>query len=109
MDTRNLTIIISIVWLLLILTSFYWNYTNLRNEQNTIVLFNARSFANMVLLSREWNARHTLYVKVTDRTKPNKYLIDPKRDLRVGDITLTMMNPAYMTRQISEISNERDV
>lgn len=37
--------------------------------------------------------------------QPNKYLHGPMRDLVVDDeITLTKINPAYMTRQIAEIA-----
>ena len=42
---------------------------------------------------------------VTEKTRPNPYLKTPLRDLKINkDLTLTMINPAFMTRQISEIA-----
>lgn len=109
MKFKNLTLIICIVWLALISGSFYWNYANLKKESVNTALFTARSFFNMVLMSREWNARHTVYIIATDDSKPNKYLKMDNRDIVLDDGTvLTMMNPAYMTREISEISYEKE-
>jgi PAS domain S-box-containing protein len=55
---------------------------------------------------RLWNAGHGgVYVPVTDESPPNPYLSDlPHRDLTTTDgKRLTLINPAYMTRQIYEL------
>lgn len=45
-----------------------------------------------------------VYVPVDEKTKPNPYLDVPRRDIKVSPkLTLTMINPAYMTRQLSEL------
>ena len=64
----------------------------------------------LVELTRDWNAQHGgVYVPVSDLGKPNPYLEHPKRDLVTTDGTrLTMINPAYMTRQIAEIAEKAD-
>src|SRR5690606_32761904 len=56
--------------------------------------------------TREWNARHGgVYVVVDDDTQPNPYLQHPARDLETVDgKLLTMVNPAYMTRQIADLA-----
>ena len=64
----------------------------------------------LIETSREWNARHGgVYVAVTDGVQPNPYLRHPARDLEVADgRRLTMINPAYMTRQIAELAAAGD-
>ena len=61
-------------------------------------------------LTRNWNARHGgVYVPVTDVTQPNPYLEHDQRDLLTRDgVQLTMINPAYMTRQIAGIARRAD-
>src|SRR5450631_391730 len=62
------------------------------------------------LLYRRWASLHGgVYVPVTDRTPSNPYL----KDIAEQDITtpsgrrLTLMNPAYMNRQVFELGKER--
>ncbi len=64
----------------------------------------------LVALAREWNAGHGgVYVPVTPTTQPNPYLEHPRRDLRTDDgRALTMVNPAYMTRQIAELAQQAE-
>lgn len=75
---------------------------------------NARSVARergaalfgLIELARDWNALHGgVYVPVTEYTPPNPYLKIPRRDVTTTDgLALTMVNPAYMTRQIAEVA-----
>ena len=60
----------------------------------------------LVELARDWNASHGgVYVPVTPATQPNPYLEHPNRDITTVDgRQLTMVNPAYMTRQIAEMA-----
>ncbi len=94
--------------MILITTSFVWNYTNAEKDRETIAFETARSFFNLIVITRDWNSRHGgVYVPVTDKTLPNPYLDDPMRDVQVDDaLRLTKVNPAFMTRQISEIAEE---
>ena len=64
----------------------------------------------LVAFAREWNAGHGgVYVPVTPTTQPNPYLEHPRRDLRSDDgRALTMVNPAYMTRQIAELAQQAE-
>ncbi len=95
-------------WLLLITASFLWCYTSAKNEQKNIAFQTARSFFEHIVITRLWNARHGgVYAPITKKTLPNPYLDVPMRDIPVNDnLTLTMINPAFMTRQISEIAKE---
>ena len=60
--------------------------------------------------TREWNARHGgVYVPVDAATRPNPYLHHPKRDITDQEgRALTMVNPAFMTRQIAEIAEKAE-
>ncbi|MEJ1408924.1 MAG: DUF3365 domain-containing protein, partial [Candidatus Sedimenticola sp. (ex Thyasira tokunagai)] len=70
-----------------------------------------RNLFQIVELTRLWNAQHGgVYVPVTDATQPNPYLEVPDRDLVAADgMKLTLINPAYMTRQISELARDLGV
>jgi diguanylate cyclase (GGDEF)-like protein len=75
-------------------------------EENTfhIALVQARAFFQQVVDVRSWNASHGgVYVPATAETPPNPYLDVPERDLETSTgRKLTLVNPAYMTRQIAE-------
>lgn len=66
----------------------------------------ARDMFRMVLLTRLWNAEHGgVYVPVDEKAPPNPWLKHPRRDVETRDgQRLTLINPAYMTRLISEIA-----
>jgi CheY-like chemotaxis protein len=62
------------------------------------------------LLFRRWGASHGgVYVPITPQTPPNPYLERvPERDLTTpAGRSLTLVNPAYMVRQIFELQQEQ--
>jgi signal transduction histidine kinase len=84
-----------------------WQHLNALHQQGVqIASEGARNLFNMVLLTRAWNAGHGgVYVPVSDKAQPNPWLKHPRRDLTSTDgLRLTMINPAYMTRQIAELA-----
>ncbi len=109
-QTLNRIILLCIlVWMCLVGSSCYWNYSKMKNHQLETVLHTARGFFDQILISRKWISDHGgVYVPVTDNTQPNPHLQDPLRDLPIDkDFHLTKINPAYMVRQISEISSQK--
>lgn len=64
----------------------------------------------LIELTRDWNTRHGgLYAPVTESTQPNPYLKHPRRDITDNHgRALTMINPAFMTRQIAEIAAQAE-
>lgn len=64
----------------------------------------------LVELARDWNASHKgVYVPITEATQPNPYLDHPDRDLTASNGTkLTLVNPAFMTRQIGELAERTE-
>lgn len=74
-----------------------------------IALSQARALFSQVVDVRDWNARHGgVYVPVTAETPPNPWLEVPDRDeTTLSGRQLTLMNPAYMTRQLAELTGLR--
>lgn len=66
----------------------------------------ARAFFGQVMVARAWNAYHGgVYAEISDDTRPNPYLDDPERDITSSEgRRYTKINPAYMTREMSEIA-----
>ena len=99
--------IVICLWLLIVGAAFGKNYSNETRAHNDLAFQTARAFFDQIVFSRAWNAGHGgVYVQVSEDTQPNPYLDDPLRDLATMEgVKLTKINPAYMTRQIAEISS----
>lgn len=98
---------LSLGWIAIVLSSFGWGYYESRQNEEQNILNVSRVFFEQIVLTREWNALHGgVYVYADDTTPPNPYLLkDPKRDIRLENgKVLTKINPAYMTRQLSELA-----
>ncbi len=103
-------VIVCIIWTAVASVSFFWNYRNALNEQQKLATQTARSCLQQIVLFRVWNAASGgVYVPVSRYNQPNPYLNIPMRDIKVSNtLTLTNINPAYMTRQLSELAAKRD-
>jgi len=103
---RNIFILIGVFWTIIILSFLTWNIKSEKKQTTQITLSQARSFFKQIVTSRFWNSLHGgVYVPVTETTQPNPYLDVANREVITQDgVLLTLINPAYMTRQISEIS-----
>jgi len=63
------------------------------------------------IIYRRWNTMHGgVYVPVTKETQPSPYLSHfPERDITIpSGKRLTLINPAYMIRQVYELEKKRD-
>lgn len=83
-------------------------YQSYQHEMNTAFTAVKDSFKKD-LVYRKWATMHGgVYVPITEQTPPNPYL----SHIRDRDITtpsgrqLTLINPAYMTRQVHELGKE---
>lgn len=91
-------------WAALIGGSLLLSLLELRQEVERVAYERSRVLFNVVETTRLWNASHgRVYAPVTEKTPPNPYLESPDRDVEIGGVAFTMVNPAYMTRQISEL------
>jgi signal transduction histidine kinase len=106
---RKLHLIWSIfLWTIIIAASFVWNYSILKSNNQDVVLNKSQAFFEQMLTTRAWGSEHGgVYAPITETTLPNPYLIDSLRDVvTLEGLQLTKINPAYMTRQISEINEK---
>lgn len=81
------------------------NITNYNDTNLEAIKLFSRTTLQQNLMYRKWNAGHGgVYVPITDTTNPNPYLSAiPNRDIETTDgRKLTLINPAYMTRQVAE-------
>ncbi|MGE4319016.1 MAG: DUF3365 domain-containing protein [Deferribacterales bacterium] len=72
----------------------------------TTTLNKARDIADVTLAFRRWNSSAGEVFASRDHIQPNPYLDPDHRDLKVDGKELTRINPAYMTRLVSEILSE---
>ena len=98
---------LSCVVLFGILLALEWRWID--SSLHAIARERGAALFSLIETSRAWNAGHGgVYVAVTDEVQPNPYLRHPARDLETVDgRRLTMINPAYMTRQIADFLMER--
>ena len=107
---RNYFWVLLALWTLFVGSVLAWSLYREKIETEEIAHIQARSNLNKDLIYRRWAANHgSLYVPVTEQTSPNPYLANVKeRDITTpSGKTLTLMNPAYMTRQVYEIGAEQ--
>jgi diguanylate cyclase (GGDEF)-like protein/PAS domain S-box-containing protein len=103
--TRHMEFFIGVV-ALAIATSFFLSWQAADARMQSVARERGAALFRLVQITRSWNAAHGgVYVPVSADTQPNPYLEHPRRDVVTQDgVALTMVNPAFMTRQISEIA-----
>ncbi len=97
------------VWTLVAAASLWWNLAQHRNEDLSIARHIALTNYERDALYRRWAAAHGgVYVPVTPDTPPNPYLARlPERDIITpSGRHLTLVNPAYMTRQVYALAKK---
>jgi len=109
MHWKYFWLIPAIFWTLVLGASFRWNWQQLDKQAFDMAAGQGRDIFRMIEAMRLWNAQHGgLYVVQSDRTPPNPYLDVPDRDpVTLSGKHLTMVNPAYMTRQMAATIEEQ--
>jgi len=101
--------ILAVVWTLIITASLVWNVIQVRQNTLEAARIQSRAAFEKDVIYRRWNAeRGGVYAKVTEETQPNPNLKVSERDVitPLGK-PLTLINPAYMTRQVHELAEEK--
>ncbi|MCI5211280.1 MAG: DUF3365 domain-containing protein, partial [Candidatus Electrothrix sp. ATG2] len=94
-------------WTLLLAFLLCWNIRHMEKTTRALAENNARMFWQKDMQYRAWNVAHGgVYVPVTDKTPPNPYLDMEQRDVMIGGQEYTLMNPAYMFRQVTEMGKK---
>ncbi len=98
------------IWIVLISFSYIRNTYTFKENILMLALNEARTNFNKDVLYRKWSAQEGgVYVKTSERIRPNPYLKVPNRDIKTenGD-ELTLVNPAYMTRLVHELEEKEN-
>ena len=99
-------------WTLLIAVSLVWTFQAEQKVFERIAKAEARAAIERDALYRRWGSSHGgVYVPATPHTPPNPYLSHvPGRDISTpSGKQLTLVNPAYMTRQVNELAAEGSI
>lgn len=99
---KKFLLILFFIWSLLVIVFFLITVYHNHNDAVEMAIEKAKTSVDKDLAYRTWVSSHGgVYVPVTKRTPPNKYLSHIKnRDFRVNDINYTLMNPAYTLSQM---------
>ena len=106
----KIAVVLALLWTVTLGGLFYWSAAKEIKQCSDLAFTQTSAFFHEFLMTRFWNAMHRgVYVPVTEDTQPNPFLEDdPYRDLiTTSGMTLTKLNPAYMTRQISKVAKEK--
>ncbi len=97
---------LTLIWSAIVTASLLWNVYQSRQGILDVARIQARNSFIKDVIYRRWNAGHGgVYVPATDKTPSNPYLEVTERDITThSGVVLTLMNPAYMTRQVHELS-----
>jgi hypothetical protein len=103
--TRVYLGIISLFLVGMVLTSLSVTMRKASSQYEELGSAIGRSFFQEIAAAHSWNARHGgVYVPETETFRPNPRLDVPNRDVTTtGGLKLTLVNPAYMTRLISDL------
>ena len=109
LQLKRYAVAIVLAWTLVISASLIWNIHFENKEALESVRIQAQSAYAKDIVYRSWNAVHGgVYVPMTEETQPNPYLSDiPERDIITpSGKMLTLINPAYMMRQVHELEKK---
>ena len=112
-DQKNLTrffIVLALCWTLFIAGLSFWEDRQTHAIALELARTDALSSFNKDLVFRRWATRHGgVYVPISVATPVNPYLAHvPERDIKTpSGKKLTLMNPAYMARQVHELAKEQ--
>jgi hypothetical protein len=100
---------IMVVWTLFIALSMTWHFRSEESATLETARIQARTVYNKDVLYRLWNTNlGGVYAEVTPSNPPNPYLEIFERDIVTpSHRKLTLINPAYMTRQVHELEMEK--
>ena len=104
--TNHIFILSSILWTTLVIGLFLLSHNE--HYDNAILMAKSATIDSFQkdLVYRKWAALHGgVYVPTSDHAHPNPYLANiPDRDVETtSGKKLTLINPAYMTRQVHEL------
>lgn len=104
--------VLVVCWTLVIVVSWYWSFQAEQKVFHKVALAEARAVIERDAMFRRWSSTHGgVYVPATPQSPPSPYLSHiPERDiLTPSGKQLTLINPAYMIRQMNELVHEGSI
>jgi len=107
-NLKRYLLILVLIWTAGIFASLGGNLYQLRQSILVVARTSAEISYNKDLIYRRWVSKQGgVYVPVSEMTPANPYLKVPNRDITTPQgLSLTLVNPAYMTRQVNEMAME---
>lgn len=109
LEPKKYILIVVLLWVVGVGASLTWNLFQVKQSAEHEYLKTAKAFVQQILITRAWNASHAgIYLRVSETLQPNPFLEVSERDVetRTG-MKLTLVNPAFMTRMISEFAQKQ--
>lgn len=96
--------LILLIWTSLVLGSLAYNLYGIKTHTIEMAKAAASERINQDMRIRQWASDHGgVYVPPSQLNPPNPYLIHPQRDVvTTSGLSLTLMNPAYVLRNINQ-------
>ena len=110
LTTNRLVLAAAVIWIAFLASSLAWNWHQAENTTRTLAEKEAMAYFEKDVAYRHWSAINGgVYVEPSETTPPNPYLEHmPDRDVTTkGGKELTLVNPAYMTRQVHELGEKQ--
>ena len=106
---RTFRWILLVIWTVVIAVSLVWNIYQIDSNIKESAKIQARSSFQRDVTYRKWNAAHGgVYATISENSGPNPYLKVEERDITTpSGKKLTLINPAFMTRQVFELAEEK--
>ena len=112
LQTPLVGLLLAIFWSAVVLGSYSWNRSQQSGQIEALAVTQARTAFEKDVQYRLWAAMHGgVYVPISEETPANPPLegVVAERDITTpGGRKLTLVNPAYMTRQVHELGNQRN-
>ncbi|MFA6498747.1 MAG: DUF3365 domain-containing protein [Desulfurivibrionaceae bacterium] len=111
MRIKKIFLYFVVLWLLFCAALLTWNINEEKKHVRDTALYMSRSYFQLILVSREWNAMHGgVLVPASQSTPANQYLPLEMRTVALANgEELVRINPAYMTRQLSALTEKLGV
>ena len=106
LGVKQYALILGTVWTAVIAGMSAWHLMDFREGTIELARIQANDSFEKDLIYRRWAAKHGgVYVPATKETPPNPYLshLEERDVLTPSGRRLTLVNPAYMTRQVHEL------
>jgi len=110
-QVKTIALVAGVAWTVMVCGSLYWNKLRLMSEVRALAQASARTHHERDLAVRDWAADHGgVYVPISETTQPNPHLDHmPGRDIAGPEgRPYTLMNPAYIMRQLNENPREHE-